>query len=259
MMALPPVLLDMDWHHDCRHDPADSTSTSSPPRPASQCGAPPPQPDAPQRRAYVGRVDFNRTQAIPATSRSGRRSNQQRPRPKDEWTPVAGPAIVSDAMFDAAQRVSRDNSKWCPRNTDDDAWLRRGDRVRPLRCGRQRPQDARPQRHPPPRLRVPQPRSARRRRREPAGAQGATSAPTPSTSCVRPRERRPAATRAARRRSGRRRRPARLLAQRTPTGSPASHTGPPPASTSSTFTNADNSCGSSWTRSDLPGGRSGSN
>lgn len=75
--------------------------------------------------AYVGRVYYNRTEAVPVPD--GRaKSYRQRPRPKDEWIAIAVPPIVSDEVFEAAQRVSRDNSKWSPRNTTAEAWLLRG-------------------------------------------------------------------------------------------------------------------------------------
>jgi site-specific DNA recombinase len=79
-----------------------------------------------RNEAYVGHVYFNRTEAIPTTSRTGRRSNLQRPRPREEWIAIACPPILPDDLFEAAQRVSRDNSKWSPRNIHDEAWLLRG-------------------------------------------------------------------------------------------------------------------------------------
>ncbi|MGH9082758.1 MAG: recombinase family protein, partial [Acidimicrobiales bacterium] len=79
-----------------------------------------------RNEAYVGRVYFNRTEAVPTTSHSGRRSNLQRPRAREDWIAIACPAIVADTVFDAASRVSRDNSKWSPRNVADEAWLLRG-------------------------------------------------------------------------------------------------------------------------------------
>src|SRR5207244_8299655 len=48
-------------------------------------------------------------------------------------SPSPCPTIIDEAMFDAAQRVSRDNSKWSPRRLPEDveAWLLR----RLVRCG----------------------------------------------------------------------------------------------------------------------------
>jgi DNA invertase Pin-like site-specific DNA recombinase len=84
--------------------------------------------------AYVGRVYFNQTETIPTntvTNSGRRRSTTQRRRPRDEWIEISCPPILDDAIFEAAQRVSRDNSKWSPRNLHDEAWLLRG----LVRCG----------------------------------------------------------------------------------------------------------------------------
>ena len=84
--------------------------------------------------AHVGRVYFNQTETVPATTatKSGRRpSATQRRRPREEWIEIPCPPILDDALFRAAQRVSRDNSKWSPRNLHDEAWLLRG----LVRCG----------------------------------------------------------------------------------------------------------------------------
>lgn len=83
--------------------------------------------------AYVGRVYFNQTESVTTTTRTGKHSKAQRPRPKDEWIAIACPSIVAEGTFDAAQQVSRDNSKWSPRNLPDDveAWLLR----RLVQCG----------------------------------------------------------------------------------------------------------------------------
>jgi site-specific DNA recombinase len=79
-----------------------------------------------RNEAYIGRVYYNRTESTPVTSRTGRRSTVQRSRPDEEWIAIAVPAIVADETFEAAQRVSRDNSKWSPRNVRQQAWLLRG-------------------------------------------------------------------------------------------------------------------------------------
>jgi site-specific DNA recombinase len=84
--------------------------------------------------AYAGRVYFNQTETIPAntaTTSGRRRSTTQRRRPREEWIEITCPPILDDAVFEAAQRVSRDNSKWSPRNLHDQAWLLRG----LARCG----------------------------------------------------------------------------------------------------------------------------
>lgn len=76
-----------------------------------------------RNEAYVGRVYYNRTQATPTP---GRRHPVQRPRPRDEWIPIAVEPIIAEELFEAAQRVSRDNTKWSPRNTGPGHWLLRG-------------------------------------------------------------------------------------------------------------------------------------
>ena len=82
-----------------------------------------------RNEAYVGRTYYNRT-----TSTSGhhpaKRARQTR-RPRDQWIPIAAPAIVSEELFEAAQRVSYDNSKWSPRRAEPDHWLLRG----LIKCG----------------------------------------------------------------------------------------------------------------------------
>jgi site-specific DNA recombinase len=86
-----------------------------------------------RNEAYVGRLYFNQTETVTATTAAGRRARRQRRRPHDEWITVPCPAIIDDTMFEAAQRVSRDNSQWSPRNLHEDveAWLLR----RLVRCG----------------------------------------------------------------------------------------------------------------------------
>lgn len=79
-----------------------------------------------RNEAYVGRVYFNKTEAVPTISRTGRRSNLQRPRPREDWVAIPCPAIVPEEVFEAAQRVSHDNSQWSPRHLKDEAWLLRG-------------------------------------------------------------------------------------------------------------------------------------
>jgi site-specific DNA recombinase len=74
--------------------------------------------------AYVGRVYFNRTEAVP-DHRPGRRSKQI-PRPRDEWIRIAVPSIVDEDTFEAVHRVTRDNSKWSPRRAEAGQWMLRG-------------------------------------------------------------------------------------------------------------------------------------
>ena len=80
---------------------------------------------------YAGRALFNHMEALPPAGRS-QHSTRHRLRPRDEWISITVPAIISDEVFEAAQRVSRDNSAFSPRNTTAECWLLR----RLVRCGR---------------------------------------------------------------------------------------------------------------------------
>ncbi|HUY25761.1 MAG TPA: recombinase family protein, partial [Candidatus Saccharimonadales bacterium] len=82
-------------------------------------------------RAYVGTWYYNRTEVLSGPT-MGRKSARSRRRPESEWIAIAVPAIVTDAVFEAAQRVSWDNSKWSPRRAEPGAHLLRG----LVRCGR---------------------------------------------------------------------------------------------------------------------------
>jgi len=80
--------------------------------------------------AYIGRVYFNRTVTVPAARPGGRPSQAQRPR--EEWITIACPRIIPDELFEAAGKISYDNSQWSPRRADPGAWLLRG----MVKCGR---------------------------------------------------------------------------------------------------------------------------
>ena len=77
-----------------------------------------------RNEAYIGRIYANRTEAVP-DPRPGKRSRQV-PRPREDWIAIAVPAIVDDQTFEAAGRVSRDNSQWSPRRAEPGQWLLRG-------------------------------------------------------------------------------------------------------------------------------------
>jgi Recombinase/Recombinase zinc beta ribbon domain len=77
-----------------------------------------------RNEAYIGRTYFNRTEAVPAR-RPGHHSRQV-PRPRADWIAIGCPAIVADDMFEAAGKVSTDNTKWNPRRAEPGAWLLRG-------------------------------------------------------------------------------------------------------------------------------------
>ena len=72
---------------------------------------------------YVGRALYNRHQALPPTT--GRKSTRNKVRPQEEWIEIAVPAIISEDVFEAAQRVSREHSYFSPRRSQPDQWLLR--------------------------------------------------------------------------------------------------------------------------------------
>jgi site-specific DNA recombinase len=77
-----------------------------------------------RNEAYIGRTYFNRTEAVPAR-RPGHHSRQV-PRPRADWIAIGCPAIIADETFEAAGKVSTDNTKWSPRRAEPGAWLLRG-------------------------------------------------------------------------------------------------------------------------------------
>lgn len=82
-----------------------------------------------RNEAYVGTVYYNRREHIEAAEpRRGKRNRKtrHRDRPKEEWIPISVPPIVEREVFERAQRVSRDNSRFSPRGAKPDAWLLRG-------------------------------------------------------------------------------------------------------------------------------------
>jgi len=83
-----------------------------------------------RNEAYVGRAYYNRTASV-SDRRPGKSARQVR-RPRDQWIRITVPAIVDDELFEAAQRVSYDNSKWSPRRAEPEHWLLRGI----VKCGR---------------------------------------------------------------------------------------------------------------------------
>ena len=77
-----------------------------------------------RNEAYIGRVHFNQTETVPDT-RPGHKTRQV-PRPREEWIPIQVPALISEDVFEAAGRVSHDNSQWSPRRAEPGQWLLRG-------------------------------------------------------------------------------------------------------------------------------------
>jgi Recombinase len=136
-----------------------------------------------RHEAYIRRIYANRTEAVP-DPRPGKRSRQVS-RPREDWIAIAVPAILDDQTFEAAGRVSRDNSQWSPRRAEPGQWLLRG----LVKCGicqvgvnchKRRGRDGIWNRYYPHRN-----TAATTTRSKPAGTTGAapnaTSAPTPST------------------------------------------------------------------------------
>ena len=72
---------------------------------------------------FKGRALYNRHQALPPTS--GRKSTRNKPRPPEEWIEIPVPAIVSEEVFEAAQRVARNHSYFSPRRSQPERWLLR--------------------------------------------------------------------------------------------------------------------------------------
>ncbi len=72
---------------------------------------------------YKGRARYNRHQSLPPTT--GRKSTRFKLRPAEEWIEIPVPAIISEDLFEAAQRVARDHSYFSPRRTQPDQWLLR--------------------------------------------------------------------------------------------------------------------------------------
>jgi hypothetical protein len=82
-----------------------------------------------RNEAYLGTVYCNRHVAFEGeTTRRGvrNRKTSRRERPREEWIPITVPAVVESDLFERAQRVSRDNSKFNPRGAEPGAWLLRG-------------------------------------------------------------------------------------------------------------------------------------
>ena len=77
-----------------------------------------------RNEAYIGRVYANRTEAVPDRHLAGKTRQVQRPR--DQWIAIAVAAVLDEERFEAAQRVSRDNSQWSPRRAESGYWLLRG-------------------------------------------------------------------------------------------------------------------------------------
>ena len=80
-----------------------------------------------RNEAYVGRAYYNRTASVlDRHPRHPTKAKRQIRRPRDQWIPIPVPAILDEELFEAAQRVSYDNSQWSPRRAELNHWLLRG-------------------------------------------------------------------------------------------------------------------------------------
>jgi len=77
-----------------------------------------------RNEAYIGRAYYNRTASV--LDRLPTKAKRQIKRPRDQWIPIPVPAILDEELFEAAQRVSYDNSQWSPRRAEPNHWLLRG-------------------------------------------------------------------------------------------------------------------------------------
>lgn len=82
-----------------------------------------------RNESYLGRAYYNRRE--PIADRPGRRATRHRERPREQWIVIPVPAIVSEEVFEAAQRISREHLKWNRRRAEPGHWLLRG----LLKCG----------------------------------------------------------------------------------------------------------------------------
>jgi site-specific DNA recombinase len=80
-----------------------------------------------RNQAYSGTLFYNQTEMVHLPiSGSGARRTRQQARPREEWIPISIPPIISQDIFEAAHRRSRDNCRFSPRHTTTEAWLLRG-------------------------------------------------------------------------------------------------------------------------------------
>jgi site-specific DNA recombinase len=82
-----------------------------------------------RNQVYVGRLYYNQTEATPDLRPGG--GTRQRPRPKEEWIAIPVPALVSEEVFEAAERVGGRNAYFSARRTTPGLFLLRG----LVRCG----------------------------------------------------------------------------------------------------------------------------
>ena len=78
-----------------------------------------------RNRSYMGTAEWFRHETV-APPAPGKSHGRQTRRPKEDWVRVPVPAIITEEVFEAAQRVKTDNSMFSPRRTTPGTWLLRG-------------------------------------------------------------------------------------------------------------------------------------
>lgn len=77
-----------------------------------------------RNRTYMGTAEWFRHETV-APPAPGKSHGRQTQRPKEDWVRVPVPAIITEEVFEAAQRVKTDNSMFSPRRTTPGTWLLR--------------------------------------------------------------------------------------------------------------------------------------
>ena len=78
-----------------------------------------------RNRSYMGTAEWFRHETV-APPAPGKSHGRQTRRPNEDWVRVSVPAIITEEVFEAAQRVKTDNSMFSPRRTTPGTWLLRG-------------------------------------------------------------------------------------------------------------------------------------
>ncbi len=78
-----------------------------------------------RNRSYMGSAEWFRHETT-GPPRPGQRHSRRQLRPTEDWIRVPVPAIITEDLFEAAQRVKHDNSVFSPRRTTPGTWLLRG-------------------------------------------------------------------------------------------------------------------------------------
>jgi len=82
--------------------------------------------------AYCGRAAFGKTRATDRVARvtrtvrlkgTGRRRTADEDRPREDWIEIAVPALISDEVFETAQRRLQENKRFAARNTKEPSLL----------------------------------------------------------------------------------------------------------------------------------------